>query len=338
MPVSSDANRLGCKPILRQPKRKQSVCWTKSYLMAFTATLSILAATNLPVLRAMAAASVSVKTAGHITGIAINAPKIRSHAPGIPVLPMAPVARKVVGVVPRAIATISPALGAQPNHPPVKQKSTLPFGLFGSLEFRTNAAKGTDAWRKALAKLDNEKPLYEFCDAGSLSCPPKYQDWRALLSEIRHLPEDQQLARLNRGINALISHGEDADIFSVRDHWASPMEFLQTGGDCEDFTILKYVSLLELGFADYRLRIVVVEDTDRHVYHAILAVAGQQGAIILDSLADTPVLHSQIKHYRPIYSVSRHDRWIHIATQQISSMYAARNIQLVQTRSASAVP
>ena len=98
------------------------------------------------------------------------------------------------------------------------------------------------------------------------------------------------------------------------------MEFLQTGGDCEDYTILKYASLLELGYSDQQLRIAVVKDTRRGLDHAVLAVAGVRGVTILDNLTDTPLAHKRIRHYRPVYSVNRRDRWVHIATKQISQL------------------
>ncbi|MGI9465015.1 MAG: transglutaminase-like cysteine peptidase, partial [Aestuariivirgaceae bacterium] len=175
-----------------------------------------------------------------------------------------------------------------------------------------------------LARLDNEQPLYLLCDAGALSCPPRYRKWRRLLNDVKGLPKADQLKRLNAGINALIEHRDDTDVFAARDYWAAPMEFLLNGGDCEDYTILKYASLLKLGYSDRQLRIAVVRDVSRRIDHAVLAVADAQGAIILDNMSDTPVSHEQIVHYRPVYSVNRHSRWVHIATRQISRLHAAQ--------------
>ncbi|MDH3740731.1 MAG: transglutaminase-like cysteine peptidase [Hyphomicrobiales bacterium] len=317
---------------------------------AFVATFTALASTNIPLLRAMAVASISTGSQEHRLSVAFDIPALDTVQPNSASLPPIPApfdgelvlkepevttaaiehAAKPLpfgGVlVPKVPEVTTAAIehAPKPAPKPSRPATAMSFGLFGSLEFRTNATKGTRTWRTALARLDNEQPLYEFCDIGMLNCPPKYVAWRQLLAAIRGLPTHEQLARLNQGVNALISHGEDADIFRVRDHWAAPMEFLQTGGDCEDYTILKYASLLELGYSDHQLRIAVVRDTRRRQDHAVLAVASSQGVIVLDSLTDTPVPHGQIRHYNPVYSVNRANRWVHIATKQISRLSVDR--------------
>ena len=41
---------------------------------------------------------------------------------------------------------------------------------------------------------------------------------------------------------------DDAEVWGQVDYWASPLETLQSGmGDCEDFAIAKYFTLLALG-------------------------------------------------------------------------------------------
>ncbi|NNE21708.1 MAG: hypothetical protein HKN11_03785, partial [Rhizobiales bacterium] len=316
---------------------------------AFVATFAVLAGTSTPLLRAMAAVSFDTGPQAHAQSVTFDIPALdprqlnKISLPAIPLSfdtelilqePEVTTAAVVPPTQPKSlmftepampkplmfkepvITTAAVALPAKPKPKPTKTAAKVPFGLFGSLEFQTNATKGIGAWRMALARLDNEQPLYEFCDTGMLNCPPKYVAWRQLLAAIRGLPAHEQLARLNRGVNALIRHGEDADIFRVRDHWAAPMEFLQTGGDCEDFTILKYASLLELGYSDHQLRIAVVSDTRRKQDHAVLVVAGSQGVTVLDSLTDAPLPHERIRHYKPVYSVNRNSRWVHIATKQ----------------------
>ena len=47
-----------------------------------------------------------------------------------------------------------------------------------------------------------------------LTCPPRYLAWRKLIKTVRSLPEREMLHRLNAGINALIGHGEDSDVFN----------------------------------------------------------------------------------------------------------------------------
>lgn len=297
---------------------------------AFVGTFAVLASANLPLLEAVAVASTRLQTVAAAPTRADPPEQAISIPFSAPYLDPVKVSSISLPQVPEPFdtelilqdPTVTTISAAQPALP--QPKATRPSGLFGSLEFLTNATKGTGAWRQALDRLDNEQPLYEFCDVGILKCPPKYVAWRRLLAAIRDLPAREQLARLNRGINGLISHGNDADIFRVRDHWAAPIEFLQSGGDCEDYTILKYASLLELGYSDHELRIAVVKDTRRQLDHAVLAVMGTNGVTILDSLIDQPVPHEKLRHYRPVYSVNRTERWVHIATKQTAQLSATR--------------
>lgn len=288
-------------------------------IAAFVGTFAALTFSNFSHLRAVAAESSGAVPLVHIHSVSFDIRDLELAPPASAPLP--PVPGPFDSELTLQEPQVTAAVASQTGSP--SPMTNLPLGLFGSLEFRTNATKGIGAWRQALARLDNEQPLYEICDVGMLNCPPKFLAWRQLLRTIRNLPRGEQLARLNRGINKLISHGDDADIFRVRDYWAAPMEFLQTGGDCEDYTILKYASLLELGYRDRELRIVVATDTRRQQDHAVLAVAGEQDITILDSLTDTPLPHEKVRHYKPVYSVNRTNRWVHIATKQISHLSVA---------------
>ena len=42
---------------------------------------------------------------------------------------------------------------------------------------------------------------------------------------------------------------EDLANYGLPDYWATPLQFLDRDGDCEDYAIAKFVSLRELGFA-----------------------------------------------------------------------------------------
>ncbi len=67
------------------------------------------------------------------------------------------------------------------------------------------------------------------------------------------------------------------------DYWATPIEFLTYGGDCEDFAIAKYVSLRALGVPDRAMRIAIVKDTQKGIAHAILIVYTEDGPMVLDN-------------------------------------------------------
>ncbi len=87
---------------------------------------------------------------------------------------------------------------------------------------------------------------------------------------------------------------------------------------CEDFTLLKYASLLELGIDEDDLRIVVVKDTRRKRGHAVLAVNTPTGEWILDNLDNRIMRDRAFTHYKPVYSLNRHQRWLHVGFRRVA--------------------
>lgn len=85
------------------------------------------------------------------------------------------------------------------------------------------------------------------------------QDWRSTLGDAAKLPETERLRRVNDFFNRRIRFGEDPDIWQATDYWATPLETLgRAAGDCEDFALAKYFSLVEIGVPAERLRLIYV--------------------------------------------------------------------------------
>ena len=200
--------------------------------------------------------------------------------------------------------------------------AALPFGVFGSLEFRTNATKGLGEWRRVQSAMRAEQKTYDDCDAGGSRCPAHLRDWRGKLKSWRASGETAQLQLVNSWINRKIRYTEDRKAFGVKDLWASPAVSLNGRGDCEDYAIAKYASLKALGIGEDRMRIVIVNDTRKKIGHAVLSVRTAAGVYILDNQNAEPVLHQRISHYAPVYSINAGGRWINIATRQIKTQYA----------------
>jgi predicted transglutaminase-like cysteine proteinase len=95
------------------------------------------------------------------------------------------------------------------------------------------------------------------------------------------------------------------------DYWGTPIEFMQRGGDCEDFAIAKYTALRALGVPEERLRIAIVQDTYKNIPHAVLAVYTEDGLFILDNQIKTLVSAESTGRYRPIFSINRTAWWLH---------------------------
>ncbi len=136
------------------------------------------------------------------------------------------------------------------------------------------------------------------------------REWQAFLESIRMLPFTTQLTRINDYANNK-KYVLDIDNYGLPDYWAVAREFLYNGGDCEDYAITKLLSLRWLGVETDRLRIVVLQDTNLRIPHAVLAVYNNNDVLILDNQTKQVISHRDIVHYVPVYSINESHWWIY---------------------------
>jgi predicted transglutaminase-like cysteine proteinase len=103
----------------------------------------------------------------------------------------------------------------------------------------------------------------------------------------------------------------DSDNYGQTDYWATPIEFFQRGGDCEDYAIAKYTALRMLGVPENRLRIAIVQDMQKNIPHAVLIVYTDQGAMVLDNQIKSTISADNVRHYKPIFSINQDAWWLH---------------------------
>lgn len=81
------------------------------------------------------------------------------------------------------------------------------------------------------------------------------------------------------------------------DDWQEPAETLALGtGDCEDICLLERALLLNLGYPDDDIELMIVRDLVTREDHALLFV----GDHYLDNRIAAPLPATQFKDYRPI--------------------------------------
>ncbi|MDQ1303657.1 MAG: hypothetical protein QG595_1640 [Pseudomonadota bacterium] len=136
-------------------------------------------------------------------------------------------------------------------------------------------------------------------------------EWRRFIDQTRALPVPEQLKAVNRYANGK-DYVLDLDNYGVEDYWAIPREFLNNGGDCEDYAITKFFSLRWLGLPTEDLRLVIVQDTNLRVPHAVLAVARGAEVFILDNQVQAVLSHRDVVHYAPVFSINESRWWIHV--------------------------
>jgi predicted transglutaminase-like cysteine proteinase len=106
---------------------------------------------------------------------------------------------------------------------------------------------------------------------------------------------------------------DDFTHWGVEDYWASPAEFVASGGgDCEDYALAKYYALKELGVPIARLRITYVKATRINQPHMILAYyqATEAEPLILDNLVGEILPAGQRPDLIPVYSFNDDDFWM----------------------------
>ncbi len=85
-------------------------------------------------------------------------------------------------------------------------------------------------------------------------------DWQRMLQQAKDLPVNEKLKKVNDFFNQRIEFVDDQSVWSQADYWATPLELLARGkGDCEDYVIAKYFSLLQLHIPNERLRLIYVK-------------------------------------------------------------------------------
>lgn len=136
--------------------------------------------------------------------------------------------------------------------------------------------------------------------------------WRDELHDASSLTERQKIERVNDFFNQM-TFINDIDFWGKVDYWATPLEFIGSrGGDCEDFTIAKYFSLLELGIPDEKLRLIYVKAIELNQFHMVLAYYATPSSqpLILDNLIADIKPASQRGDLLPIYSFNGQNLWV----------------------------
>jgi len=183
-----------------------------------------------------------------------------------------------------------------------------PIRLFQSAAFRGNF-NALPKWKRVLSKVKGEIQTLNSCTAPK--CPPGATSWQRIMKQAQGKERMEQLKMVNSFFNKW-PYRLDQDAYGVSDWWATPQEFLKISGDCEDYAIIKYFALRELGFSQDDLRIVVVKDRIRGIAHAVLAVFTHGDAYILNNVSDAIFTHDKYRHYIPQYSLNEEHRWSHI--------------------------
>lgn len=139
--------------------------------------------------------------------------------------------------------------------------------------------------------------------------------WINLMAENKQKSEQEKLVLANDFFNQLL-FVSDLDHWGVNDYWATPFEMVGTGGgDCEDYSIGKYFTLLALGVSSDKLKITYVKATGYgliNAAHMVLTYYATPGAmpLVLDNLNPDIKPADQRPDLTPVYSFNGDGLWL----------------------------
>lgn len=140
----------------------------------------------------------------------------------------------------------------------------------------------------------------------------RIMDWERIIEEGKKLPELEKLKVANDFFNQ-VPYYTDQEHWGMDDYWATPVETLATnGGDCEDYAIGKYFTLLAMGMPTEKLMITYATALKTHQPHMILAYYDTPDAdpLILDSLDKVMRRGAERDDIRPVYSFNADGLWL----------------------------
>lgn len=195
--------------------------------------------------------------------------------------------------------------------PPVISSASTDFvNLFGYTAEPQQSLDYLPQWLSVLERhVTQDVPEGNCSDTFFNRCHLK--NWINFLETIKTKPLLEQINAVNLYANKK-NYILDMANYGREDYWAIAREFLYNSGDCEDYAITKFFSLRWLGFDMDNLRIVILQDANLRIAHAVLAVSYNNDILILDNQTQRVVSHKTIAHYLPLYSVNEKKWWLHL--------------------------
>lgn len=145
-----------------------------------------------------------------------------------------------------------------------------------------------------------------------------FKDWQKLVQDNANQPATAKIRQVNDFFNRRVKFGDDQVVWGQSDYWATPVETIGRGaGDCEDFAIAKYFTLLLLSIPDEKLRLIYVQariggaNSSITQAHMVLAFYPEPNAepLILDNLINDLQPASRRRDLLPVFSFNGMGLW-----------------------------
>lgn len=136
----------------------------------------------------------------------------------------------------------------------------------------------------------------------------KYEEVR---NKARNLDVNKKLTQINLFINGSLAEFDNASM-GIDDYWMTPKEFFIKGhGDCEDYVIAKYFTLLELGVKKENLYPAIVKVQGSASLHLVLLYVEDKNKspLVLDNLSFKILPFSKRTDLTPIAAFNEIDSY-----------------------------
>jgi predicted transglutaminase-like cysteine proteinase len=210
-----------------------------------------------------------------------------------------PIPRFLAGLAAAAVLFCAAAAEAK-TYPP----------LFGTKEIGSsnwNFKKGVvPDWRAMLGRWKNGAP----CESNI--CTSK--SWASLVAQVKGAGDAMAQIRTANSLMNAKPYIEDQPNWGKSEFWATSYEFLKKSGDCEDYSISKYMLLKEAGIPVENMRIFSVRLRSLGgIGHAVLVVYQGNKAWVLDNRTKSPMDANLIKlEFQPVMSLNENQWWYHL--------------------------
>lgn len=136
----------------------------------------------------------------------------------------------------------------------------------------------------------------------------KYSEFK---KETKNLNIDKKLGKVNFFINKTLPEFDSQSV-GIDDYWMTPKEFFIKGfGDCEDYAIAKYFTLLELNIPKEKLYFGVVDIKGERNSHMVLLYLDNKNStpLVLDNLSFKVIPLTKRKKLIPKFAFNENDSY-----------------------------
>lgn len=141
----------------------------------------------------------------------------------------------------------------------------------------------------------------------------RIKDWLSFIDSSESKTEWQKIHLVNDFFNKQIKYKSDEELWLQKDYWATPIESLGVGmGDCEDYVIAKYFTLIALGVPEDKVRLMYVRQKTVNLPHMVLIYfeTPNQIPFVLGNFNTKLLPANKRPDLTPIYSFNGQGLWL----------------------------